>query len=262
MPDTLLSVRQLTKRYGTVDAVTDLTFDVAPGEVYGLLGPNGAGKSTTLNSIVGLTIPSEGTILLGEADAATPEGKGMLGFVPDELRLPGTLTGREYILFVERVYGINEPARATALVSMMGLKDVLDRLIREYSHGMHKKLQFVGALLHDPSVLVLDEPFGGLDPEAMHVVRRIIEMRRGQARATLIATHDLPFATRICDRVGIIARGRLVAEGTVAAVLAAHGSTDLEDVYFKASGLGGRIDSVDGLLDAAFPESATTTTGR
>jgi ABC-2 type transport system ATP-binding protein len=243
-----LVVENLEKRFRDLVAVRDLNLQVGPGEIYGLLGPNGAGKSTTMSCITGILTPTNGSVEIGGHPAQSMEAKEMLGFVPDELRLPDTLTGGEYLRFVSRVYAKGSPERANSLAQIMGIVDALPRLIREYSHGMHKKLQIAAALVHQPALLILDEPFRGLDPEALMIVREVLASRRRAGLSTLLATHELAAAATMCDRIGIIAAGELKVEGEPAQLRELFKGKSFDEIYLEVSGLLARREDVREML--------------
>lgn len=236
----MLKVDRLRKNYRGVEAVKDVSFRVESGETYGLLGPNGSGKSTTLHSIVGIVQPTSGSLEVCGYSADSVEAKERLGFVPDDLSMPETLTGQELLAFVQRLYGAENEGRTEALVEIFGLRDALGRLIEEYSHGMKKKLQIVAALSHAPQVVILDEPFRGLDPEAAINLRHLLANEKARGSGILIATHDLLMAQQDCDSIGIISNGEMVIQGPVEALLRDFGTDSLEDVFLVASGLLGR----------------------
>src|SRR6266542_2258678 len=228
----LLDVERLVKRYRNLTAVAGVSFSVHRGETCGLLGPNGSGKSSTLHAVVGVVPPSDGRVRIAGHPADSPAAKRHLGFVPDDLRLPAGLTGAELLALVERLQPAADRSLMDFLVDLLGLGTALSRLVGEYSHGMQRKLQLVAALLHRPELLVLDEPFLGLDPEAALVLR-----------AVLIATHDLLAAERYCDQVVILSEGRVVAEGPPDGLLARYGASSLEGVFLVATGLKERVQA-------------------
>jgi ABC-2 type transport system ATP-binding protein len=244
-----LVVDHLHKRYRDLVAVADITFQVLPGQIYGLLGPNGAGKSTTIHCITGVVTPTQGSIFIRGHRADSVEAKNMLGFVPDDLPLPEALTGREYLRFVSRIYERENWQRLEALAELLGIRDALNRLIREYSHGMHKKLQIAAALAHDPPCLILDEPFRGLDPEALMILREVLDSRRRRGLSALVATHELTAAATMCDKVGIVANGELKIEGAPNALREQYDGRPLEDIYLEVSGLLARRGQVREMLD-------------
>lgn len=233
----MLKVNQLRKSYRGVEAVKDVSFLVKGGETYGLLGPNGSGKSTTLHSIVGIVQPTSGSLEVCGYPADTVRAKEQLGFVPDDLSMPEALTGQEFLAFLQRLYGAENEGRTQALVEIFGLRDALGRLIEEYSHGMKKKLQIAAALAHSPQVVILDEPFRGLDPEAAINLRHLLVNEKARGSAILIATHDLLMAQQDCDSIGIISEGNMVVQGPVEALLRNFETDSLEDVFLRASGL-------------------------
>lgn len=244
----LLIVNHLGRSYKKVEAVKDLSFEVQSGEIYGLLGPNGSGKSTTLHSIVGMVRPTCGNITVDGHDVDSIEAKRVFGFVPDDVGMPESLTGREYITFTRKLYGIRDAARAEALIEIFDLGPALGRLIEEYSHGMKKKLQIAAALVHDPELLILDEPFRGLDPEAVINLKHLISIEKERGTGVLIATHDLLMAQHYCDKVAVISKGQIVVEDSVPELLLKYGTDSLEDVFLRASGLIDRRDEIESLF--------------
>ena len=231
----------LRKTFGAVDAVAELNFDLRAGEVVGLLGPNGAGKTTTLKLLLGMLRPTAGAAeVLGlDCTQASREVKARLGYTPDEPSFYNFLTGRETVDFVAAVRGIDPAAawqRLDPLVEVLDFGAQLDVLTSNYSHGTKKKLALLCALAHDPRVLLLDEPTNGLDPPTAHRVRELLTERAREGRAILVSTHLLDMADRLCGRVLILHKGRLVAEGTPAEVRARAGlagEASLEDAFLK-----------------------------
>ena len=248
MVEALISVTDLRKSYKEVRAVDGVSLEVRGGEAYGLLGPNGSGKSTTLHALVGIVRPSGGTATISGFDSRSLEAKSLLGFVPDDLGMPETLTGGEFLDFVRSLYGVRDRTRAEILTRILGLEDALGRLVEEYSHGMKKKLRVVAALVHEPKALVLDEPFGGLDPEAAINLKRLISSEKKKGTAVFVATHDLLSAEHYCDRIGILSDGALVAEGTRDQLFERFDSDSLEEVFLKASRLLDRSREVETYL--------------
>ncbi|HSL00825.1 MAG TPA: ABC transporter ATP-binding protein [Rubrobacteraceae bacterium] len=240
----VLRVGHLRKSYRGVDAVRDISFEVRDGEIYGLIGPNGSGKSTTLHALVDIIQPTSGCLEVCGHRASTIRAKQLFGFVPDDLDMPETLSGGEFLAFIRRLYGVTDTGRMDALIEIFGLREALHRLIEEYSHGMKKKLQITASLLHYPRALILDEPFRGLDPEAAISLKRLLSIERARGTGLLAATHDLSMAQRYCDRIGIISGGDLVAEGAVPELLGRFDTDSLEEVFLRASGL---LDKRSGL---------------
>lgn len=248
MVEAVISVADLHKSYKRVRAVAGVSLEVRGGEAYGLLGPNGSGKSTTLHALVGIIRPSGGTATISGFDSRSLEAKRLLGFVPDDLVMPETLSGCEFLGFVRSLYGVRDRSRAEILNRVLGLEGALGRLIEEYSHGMKKKLRVVAALLHEPRALVLDEPFAGLDPEAVINLKRLISSEKKKGTAVFVATHDLLAAQHYCDRIGFLSDGALAAEGTPHQLFERFGSDSLEEVFLKASELLERSREVETYL--------------
>lgn len=208
----------LTRTYGKRVAVDDLTMQVHSGEIYGFIGPNGAGKTTTLSMLVGLLAPMRGIVRISGHDLTTEPvaAKQALGYVPDRPVLYDTLTGRENLEFIAQMRGIPQQdanARIDDLLTSLQLRDRADELARTWSFGMRNKLSLAMALLHRPAVLILDEPFNGLDPQTSHSLRTLIIEQAHQGTCVLLSTHDLALVERMCHRIGVMERGRLIAEG-------------------------------------------------
>lgn len=237
----MLSIQGLSKTYrgSRVKAVDDLSLEVRPGEIFGFLGPNGAGKTTTIKAIVGLVRPDAGRIIVDGVDAWNDplEAKRRLGFAPDTPELYEKLTAREFLSFIADVFEIPasvRQARALQLLDMFELRDALDDLIQSFSHGMKQKLAVTAALLHAPRLLVLDEPMTGLDPRASHLFKDLMRRHCDEGGAVFFSTHILDVAERLCDRIGIINKGRLVAVGAMEELR--HQASDrstLEDVFLE-----------------------------
>jgi ABC-2 type transport system ATP-binding protein len=221
-----------------VTAVRELTLTVAPGEIYGLIGPNGSGKTTTVKMLTGLYRPTAGRIVVDGIDlAAAPErAKGALGYMPDEPFVYEKLSGREFLHLMGELYGVDRAERAARIERLLGLfplSGVVDSAVEHYSRGNKQKLAILAALLHQPRVLVADEPIVGLDPESALTTRGIFTSFAEQGGAVLVCTHTLGFAEAVCHRVGLLAAGVLVQEGDLAALRAAAGLPDgsLESLY-------------------------------
>ena len=231
----------LRKRYGETEALRGLSFRIVAGEVVGLLGPNGAGKTTTLKILLGLLRPTEGQARILDLDCTTQsrEVKERIGYCPDEPAFYDFLTGRETLDFCARVRGIDREtawARLDPLVERFDFRSQLDALTHGYSHGMKKKLALLCALIHGPRVLLLDEPTNGLDPHIAHEVRVYLGERAAEGAAVLVSTHLLDMADRLCDRILILNKGTLLAEGTparVRQVAGAEADATLEDAFLK-----------------------------
>jgi ABC-2 type transport system ATP-binding protein len=215
----VLSCRGLRKRFGDLTAVDDVTFTISAGETYGLLGPNGAGKTTIISMVAGILRPDEGEVLVEGVPVSTrtTEPKGRIGYVPQELAIYPDLTGRENLRFFARLQGLSRTAvaqRVAHVLDVVGLADRADERAEHYSGGMKRRLHIGMGLLHEPILLVLDEPTAGVDPQSRNAIMDSIRELADSGLAILYTTHYMEEAERLCDRVGIIDGGRLVAEGT------------------------------------------------
>lgn len=232
----------LTKTYGALTAVEDLTLRVQPGEIYGFLGPNGAGKTTTIKMLVGLLKPTAGVARIASYDVQREplRAKARLGYVPDQPVLYDKLRGREFLNFIARLYRVDEATalrRGEELLRLFDLTDDGDQLIEGYSHGMRQKIALAAALIHRPAVLFLDEPTVGLDPKSARLIKDLLRQLRDSGVAVMMSTHILEIAERMCDRVGIIAHGRLIAEGSVAELRGHQGGGEsLEEIFLSLTG--------------------------
>jgi ABC-2 type transport system ATP-binding protein len=231
----MIEIHDLTKRYGDFTAVDGLTLRAEAGQIFGFLGPNGAGKTTTIRIISGLSLPTSGSVRVAGIDvvAEPVRAKSVMGFIPDRPYLYEKLTGRELLHFVADLYRKAwrecEP-RAVELLRWFGLGDWIDARIENLSHGMKQKLVIVSALVHDPSVLVIDEPMVGLDALAQRQVKLLFRRLADEGKTVLLTTHTLSVAEAVCDRIAIINRGRIVASGTTAEL---KKESALEDVFLE-----------------------------
>jgi ABC-2 type transport system ATP-binding protein len=236
----MIELTDLTKTYGSHTAVDRLSLRVERGEVFGFIGPNGAGKTTTIKMLGGVLEPTSGTVTVAGVDmrAAPEEAKRRIGFIPDRPYLYEKLTGLEFLKFAADIYGLPEACfaeRADAMLAMFALADWSGELIESYSHGMKQRLIMAAALVHDPEVIVVDEPMVGLDPRAILMVKGLLRRLAADGATVFMSTHTLPVAEDICDRIGVIHRGRLVASGTTAELrrAAKAGSAGLEQVFLS-----------------------------
>jgi ABC-2 type transport system ATP-binding protein len=233
-----LVARGLTRRFGGLTAVDGLDLDVRPGEILGFLGPNGAGKTTTLRMCAGLLRPDAGDVTIAGASlAGDPRAaKARLGFVPDRPFLYERLTGAEFFALVGALYEV-PPAlvreRAGALAARLELTDALADPIETYSLGMRQKAALIAALIHDPTLLMLDEPLVGLDPLGARTLKDVLRERAARGLGVLVSTHLLEVAERLCDRVLILHRGRPLASGTLDELRHGHADRSLEDVFLE-----------------------------
>ncbi len=243
MPENLIEVRDLTKRYGDKVAVNNVSFNVYGGEVFGFLGPNGAGKTTTIKMIVGLLQPTSGVVRVAGYDVQTQSrlAKASSGYVPDTPNLYAKLTGRELLRFVGDLYDLDRKQaarRLEELLRMFELASAADDTVDSYSHGMQQKTSLAAALMHDPKVLVLDEPTVGLDPKSARLIKDILRQLADRGAAVMLSTHILEIAERMCDRIGIINKGQLIAVGTMDELrtLDKTGQASLEDIFLSLTG--------------------------
>ena len=231
MQPPVLVCRDLRKSYGELRAVDGVSFSVAQGETYGLLGPNGAGKTTTISMIVGILARDAGEVIV-DGEPLTPSRvkvKSRIGYVPQELALYPDLNGRENLRFFARLYGLTGQQvnrRTDQALEIVGLADRAGDLVKEYSGGMKRRLNIAAGLLHDPKLLVLDEPTAGVDPQSRNAILESVERLAGEGIAVLYTTHYMEEAERLCDRVGIIDLGQLRAEGTRRELVSLIGERD------------------------------------
>ena len=238
-----IELHDLCKKYGTKCAVSNVNLSVFGGEVFGFLGPNGAGKTTTIKMIVGLLQPTAGEVKVGGYDIVKQplQAKFSSGFVPDTPNLYSKLSARELLRFVGDLYsmeGRQISRRIEELLRLFSLDDVGDNLIDSYSHGMQQKTALAAALMHDPKVLVLDEPTVGLDPKSARLIKDILRQMAERGTAVFLSTHILEIAERMCDRIGIINAGKLIAAGTMDELrtLDKSGEASLEDIFLSLTG--------------------------
>jgi sodium transport system ATP-binding protein len=237
-------VDSLSKSFGATEAVADLSFAIAPGEIYGLLGPNGAGKTTTLRVLVGILQPTRGSVRVAGLDVVgDPLGvRQRLGFLTNTTGLYPRLTGRELLRYFARLYGLAPDAAAArieALAQALRLGSFYDRRCEALSTGERQRLSIARAVLHDPAVLVLDEPTAGLDVLASRFLRDFVRAERDRGKAVVFSTHYLAEAELLCDRIGLLHEGRLLAEGTPPALRALAGdASSLEEAFLRLVGAG------------------------
>jgi ABC-2 type transport system ATP-binding protein len=244
-------------------AVAGLDLTVPRGELFAFLGPNGAGKTTTIKMLVGLLRPSSGSVRVCGHDVVghTQEASRNLGYVPDEPYLYDKLTGREFLDFVAQMHGLKPAESAQRIAREAGhfeLGSFIDDLIDSYSHGMRQRLVFAAALLHDPPVLVIDEPMVGLDPRSARLVKDLLRAQATAGTTIFMSTHILAIAEEIADRIGIVDHGRLRALGTLAELRQelAQADTSLEQMFLEVTAEGnGSADGADRLPTSARPET-------
>ena len=231
----MLDIQHLTKTYGEKKAVDDLTLHIAPGEIYGFIGHNGAGKTTTLKSVVGILQFDQGEITIGGKSIKTDPlaCKRLLAYIPDNPDLYDYMTGIKYLNFIADVFGVDAQTRRERIrtyADTFELTGDLAQPIAAYSHGMKQKLAIIAAWLHDPRLIVMDEPFVGLDPKAAHTLKGMMRQVCDNGGAIFFSTHVLEVAEKLCDKVAIIKGGRLIRSGTMEKV---KGDDSLEEVFLE-----------------------------
>jgi ABC-2 type transport system ATP-binding protein len=258
MTNPVLAVRGITKSFGRIAAVRGVDFEIGPGETYGLLGPNGAGKTTSISIVAGLLEADAGEVLVGgeRLTTRTIAPKRLVGLVPQELAVYPDLTARENLRFFGRLYGLNRAElalRVDRVLETVGLADRADDPAKEYSGGMKRRLNIAIGLLHEPMLLILDEPTVGVDPQSRNAILESVEGLAGEGMAVLYTTHYMEEAERLCDRVGIIDAGEIKAEGDRRSLTALIGEKDR--IVVETAGHG---DSVADRL-RALPSVASAT---
>jgi len=236
----MIELKDLTKKYVDFPAVSNLNLSIQKGEIFGFIGPNGAGKTTTIKMIGGVLEPTSGSIMIaGISMKDHPEkAKSKIGFIPDRPYLYEKLTGMEFLKFVADLYGVDSNSflqKARRHLKMFSLLDWSNELIESYSHGMKQRLIMAAALLHDPEVIIVDEPMVGLDPVAIMMVKDLFQNLAKQGVTVFMSTHTLKIAEDICDRIGVIHKGQLIATGTTEDLQreAQVTNADLEQVFLN-----------------------------
>jgi ABC-2 type transport system ATP-binding protein len=235
----MIHLEQVTKRYGTTVAVDRLTLEVQPGELFAFLGPNGAGKTTTIKMLVGLLFPTSGTVRIGGFDMQREgdQARQLISYVPDQPFLYEKLTGREFLQFIADMYRMpadHARRRLGEVIELFGLRPFVDDLTERYSHGMRQRTVFAAALLHEPRLLIVDEPTVGLDPKSVRLLKDLLRQEANRGVTVFMSTHSLDVVEQLADRIGVMHHGRLINCGTLEALQRAaelHGS--LEDVFLQ-----------------------------
>ena len=240
-----VELKNVTKRYSEILAVDHVSLNIGSGEIFGLLGPNGSGKSTTLKMLLGLVKPDEGEILvLGSPVWQDPVAlKRMVGYVPEAPRLYEFLTGIEYLDFIGDVYGVppdDKRNRINEYLKALQLEGREGDMINSYSEGMKQKVALISAFLHRPKLLIMDEPLNGLDPRSARIIKDVLQELRRQGVTAILSTHVLEIAQAMCDRIGIMYHGKLLALGNMSELrqLASLPDSGLEDIFLKLTGTG------------------------
>jgi len=239
----MIELENISKSFGKKRAVDNLSLTVNKGELFGFLGPNGAGKTTTIKIMTGLLRPESGSVKICGIDVSRePENAKMkIGYVPDTPYLYEKLTAREYLEFTGGLFGVPRSelsAKIEWLFDLFGMDGWADRRCEEYSHGMRQKVVFGAAFVHDPEVLVVDEPMVGLDPQSMRLVKDMLRLYTARGVSVFVSTHILSVAEEMCDRIGVVNDGRLVAQGTLDDLrrAAATEGDNLEGLFLKLVG--------------------------
>ena len=231
----MLKIENLTKRYGEKTAVNNLSLHIAPGEIYGFIGHNGAGKTSTLKCIVGIQDFDEGEIYIDSKSIKKQpiECKRLFAYIPDNPDIYDFMTGVQYLNFVADIFEVSQQERSELIkkyADMFEISGSLNDAINSYSHGMKQKLVIISALIHSPKLIIMDEPFVGLDPKASHILKGIMRQICDDGGAIFFSTHVLEVAEKLCDRVAIIKNGNLVVSGTIDEV---KGDSSLEEVFLE-----------------------------
>lgn len=238
----MIEIRNLTKIYsGSVKAVDDVSLTVKEGEIFGFLGPNGAGKTTTIKMIVGLLQPTSGSIHIDNIDVLTSpvEAKMKMGYVADEPLVMEKITGVQYLNMISDVFLVppkTRAERASKLLKNFKLSDAVKDPVSTYSHGMRQKLSLVAALIHNPDLWILDEPIVGLDPESAFILKQMMRNHVKAGNTVFFSTHVMEVAEKICDRIGIINKGKLEFVGTVDELRKLSGRGSLEELFLEVTG--------------------------
>lgn len=236
----MVKIEKLTKKYGRKIAVENISLHIAPGEIFGFIGPNGAGKTTTIKMIGGLIAPTCGTVIINGIDMAKDpvSAKKNIGVIPDRPFLYEKLTGFEFMKFTADLYEANTTdftEKAEHLLKKFSIIDNAHELIESYSHGMKQRLIMSSAILHDPPLLIVDEPMVGLDPKGIRMVRKLFKDLAASGTTIFMSTHTLNLAEDVCTRIGIINEGRLIQTGTISDLKRASemGDGNLEEIFLK-----------------------------
>lgn len=253
----MLELRGVVKRYGSFEAVKGIDLRAERGEIFGFLGPNGAGKTTTIRMVAGVLRPSAGQVLVGGLDMALePEAaKAKVGYIPDRPYLYEKLSGGEFLRFVAGLWGkdgVEADRRAERLLELFSLTEWRDELIESYSHGMRQKVLIASALIHQPELIIVDEPMVGLDPRSAKLLKDLLQTFVDEGGTVFLSTHTLEVAEALCDRISIIQGGQIIASGTMEDLRAqAHaGGAHLEEIFLKVTGGDVMADVIASLKEA------------
>lgn len=236
----MIEIKHVTKTFGSKKAVDDLDLTISTGEIIGFIGPNGAGKTTTIKMMTGVLNPDEGDILInGKSIQKEPlEAKRQFGLVPDNPDMFLRLKGIEYLNFMGDIYDVDAQQRQQRIETMaeiFEIKDVLNDKILSYSHGMRQKIIIMGALINDPEVWILDEPMTGLDPQSSFHLKQMMREHANKGKTVFFSTHVLEVAEKLCDKIAIIAHGKMIYYGTLEELRAQHGEQSLEELFLEVT---------------------------
>ena len=253
--ENVVSLEGVSRSFGEIRAVKNLDMGIEKGAIHGLLGPNGSGKSTTMKMIMGLLKPDTGSIRVYGNDPVTDptEVKRLIGYVPETPRLYEYLTGLEYLDFIGDVYGVDpvvKEERIGEYLEAFGLDGREDEMISGYSHGMKQKTTLIGALLHGPRLLILDEPLGGLDPKSARIVKDLLQRLSGEGVTTILSTHIMEIADALCDRVSVLYNGEKLGEGSPLELKERAGKpgSTLEEIFLTLTGADDVTEIVNALV--------------
>ncbi len=245
----------LTKEFGTSKALDNINLEIKSGQVFGILGPNGSGKTTFLKIIAGVLESTSGSVFINELNTSKDRDlvKKIVGYVPETPTLYESLTPREFLNFVASVRGINEnkfKERAENFCNAFGLKDNLDEPIGSLSFGTKQKVAVIGAMLHDPEVLVLDEAMNGLDPKSSKILKTLLKDFAARGRCVIFSTHIMEVAEDLCDRLAILYKGKIISEGTLQDLKSGSKEQNLEDIFLGVTGQNQISEIVENLKEA------------
>lgn len=236
----MLEITNLTKFFGSFCAVDSLNLSVKKGDFFGFLGPNGAGKTTTIKMITGLVRPNSGSISVGGFSLGTNarDAKRLIGYIPDQPYLYDKLSGKEFLFFSGGLFGLRNPAlkqKVEEVVELLKIGDWLNKRTENYSQGMRQRISIASSLLHDPALIVVDEPMVGLDPQSAKVVKDVFSSKAREGVAILMSTHSLHIAEEICSRIGVIKDGKLIFDGDISGLekFKVNESENLEDFFLR-----------------------------
>lgn len=249
----MIQIQNLSKRFREIEAISNLSLSIPAGEIFGFLGPNGAGKTTTIKIMTGLLRASSGSVCISRFDINKDpiEVKKIIGFIPDRPFIYEKLTGIEFLRFIAGIYRVRfcEIKGIYELLELFELSKWLNELIESYSHGMKQKLVIASCLLHNPKVIIIDEPMVGLDPKSARIVKQLFKNLSRDGTTIFLSSHSLEIVEKICDRIGIIEEGRLIALGTMDSLREESKTTSptLEDIFLKLTGAWDVLKVVEGL---------------